>query len=567
MDTGNVYLYIDCREGSVSPPVQGLESRRFDTVNERKAEFATSRAGADGSFTAVMNDLGDYDPEMIVERIRSGGKVCSDYDSLVSMARATVDDFLCVTDSWGIQNHYWFMDDDVFICSNNLLLVARAIEADLSKTAFFEYLFFLSPLGERTWFDNIRTLRPGQSLVYDRVSRKLETGPYFDPVDELFDRDPSSRTIEEASDAFFSRAVNVLSGRRAALLLSAGSDSRTVLSALRKSGLPITAYSFGTPDLRATVEIEALVSMLGLDWDLVDISPLAGGWEERFRSSCLLTSGYLNPLRVHYDLLYERIPREHAVFEGIFGSQSIKGEFCEGSTVGRCYAEVIRRGNTVEGAVKKHCPGISPDLAGRMVEYISDTYGRDMIDTDTGAGMRNFYSLAFSMVPGRIFSGMMLLGASEHDTYYPFLSFDLLRSVYSRGLGARRSLSIRSDFPGPVAALVPESIIVRSMDREIYRSVLDRGVSFREALEYPMKLSEAIRKARNLIRKIRFRGYFAGQVDNTAIHVKMASYIRRARSVHPLIDGIADEPGLSKQAANTGMILEIVEGSRPPDRL
>jgi hypothetical protein len=70
-----------------------------------------------------------------------------------------------------------------------------------------------------------------------------------------------------------------------------------------------------------------------------------------------------------------------------------------------------------------------------------------------------------------------------------------MKSVFSNNYGISRIVSARKDFPGGIKVLELQAEINKEFDPTIYRSILDRGISYKEAQsEYPV--AQVLKKIR-----------------------------------------------------------------------
>lgn len=550
------YCYVCTRDPGVAAEARRSGLPATGRAGDREIFYAGPGGGPEFA-CSVVNDQGDYDVAALIRRAATGVEG-GDHDSVVSVASPLDDGFACLADFYAIGTHYRFMDEDTFACSDDLFLVAALAGADLSRESLYEYLFFLSPAGERTWFDSVRRLLPGQGLRYNAFEHGVAvTGPVR--VADQLARLPVT-SLEESVRRFIEGTARTLDGARANVSISAGSDSRTVLAILRATGAPIHAWSFGSPGLVETDLIERLVRRFGLEWTLVDMSAFASAWVERFRRTLRATGGLLNPYRTHYEEFFGCMPAGEPVFEGVLGSQFLKGEMAVGSIIAPAHRAVAAGEMTVADAVDRQLADLPEEFRRGMAEYIADVHPDALVDVHTDAGAELFRRWGLEFFPGRIFAGMIRLPSKRRAVYQPLIAPSIVAAVGRLDLGIARDIAIRRDNRGPIAVLEAEAHIVRAIDPAIYRSVIDRGVSFREVLELPDPARRLVKKWRNGLSKIRYRGWTRGQVENDAVFRETAAYAQSAAGRHPLVDTLL-EGKRPKEAANLAMILETLDGS------
>jgi hypothetical protein len=466
---------------------------------------------------SIFNDLGDYDVSVISSKLKSGNFIeHDDSESLISLSTIGEEYFACISDFWGIMTHYWYDSGNSFICSNNIFFVSALTQEKISRTSLYEYLFFLAPLDSATWYENIKSLLPGQQLIFNLADHTVKLS---EPTDftELFK--PVDNDIIEAIRNFMAKAKSrIASGATNYIALSSGSDSRTVLACLRYFDMNPHALSFGQHHLRETKRIEQLVNKLNIPWNLVDIDGFEKEFDQLSMKGTLISNGFLNPLRSHYIKFYESVDEGNTVFEGFFGSKFVKGEIPRTSHISKSHEMVIVEGASVNEAIETCYPDLSVEFKDSMSQYLTAKYELLLKDINSDEGYRDYLPFLFKITGSKLFSGhFALMLANGIAPYYPFLCRNFLRSLFSRGGGVASSIDLRRDFVGPIKCIQKEAEIVRFMDKQIYKTVLDRQFSFMDSL-LPSFFATIKRKYNVLINKIKTsRVLKTGQIDNIKI--------------------------------------------------
>lgn len=146
----------------------------------------------------------------------------------------------------------------------------RGRPLELDRLGVGQRLLFGYPLGDRTLFDDVRTLPPYSLLrVTDGEVRIQSIDDHdFTTVDH---RD---RSIEENARAIAARITRAcenrsLGGRQSVISMSGGLDSRTLAAAYATGGIPATTASFETADGGNATDVRIagrVANELGLDW-------------------------------------------------------------------------------------------------------------------------------------------------------------------------------------------------------------------------------------------------------------------------------------------------------------
>ncbi|MFV2044249.1 MAG: asparagine synthase (glutamine-hydrolyzing) [Anaerolineales bacterium] len=89
----------------------------------------------------------------------------------------------CARDRFGIKPFYYFWDGSLFVFASELKAVLRhsAIERNPNDEAIFDYLVLgVSDHSERTFFDGVTSIGPGEFLVLDLETYKLSQNRWWD---------------------------------------------------------------------------------------------------------------------------------------------------------------------------------------------------------------------------------------------------------------------------------------------------------------------------------------------------------------------------------------------------
>ncbi len=112
-------------------------------------------------------------------------------------------------------------------------------------TGFFSFGFFPA---DRTFFDDVRILRPASHWVFDATGRPIAAERYWDWIHAPEPRRSYLRTVDEFADVLH-RVLDDQATGRLAVPISGGLDSRTTVAALTRPGAPSRAalwsYSYG----------------------------------------------------------------------------------------------------------------------------------------------------------------------------------------------------------------------------------------------------------------------------------------------------------------------------------
>jgi hypothetical protein len=492
---------------------------------------------------AVVNDRGDYDPARFGRLIADGIWPQPGSDSLVSYAEFDGRTFTCGADYWGLNAPYYFHDGTTFVCSNNAFLPAKLLGLPLSRESLWEYLFFISPMGDRSWFEGLSRLHPGQALCWSPGGGEPRGSAPAVPLSDLLSAPTTEAEMVAEVRSFAADTCRTGAGRTVALAFSAGPDSRCVLSLVRGGGMAVRTFTFVQGHLRENQQVRKLLLTLGLDGTLVEIAESAEGWLASSIEGTQLSSGALNPFRTHLLKLYAAVPGDYRVTAGILGSEFMKGIQVPGVMAGRAHIDVIQGRGTVEEVIARRFPHLSSDAQGAMAGYLRDAHGDRLLDVNTDAGYRAVLSILFETVPARFFSGEIQVAGREHDVFYPFLSPRILRAVFGCGGGVPAHLNLRRRYPSFARVARCHALIARELDPQVYGSRLSKNLSFAEILARPSLYYAGLRKVRNLLDRWQYRHVTDIQVDKREARALAADLVAR----EPLL-----EPAAALLDASTG---------------
>ena len=132
-------------------------------------------------------------------------------------------------------------------------------------------------IGDDTVYRGVRQLGPGQFLLLSDGTAELELGRYhrFMPWrPSAADRESLRRGLADVTLKIFSRLIDEADGRPIAVPLSAGRDSRLVVSSLVHLGYRnIVCFAYGLSGNHEAETSRRVAETLGLDWRFLPYSP------------------------------------------------------------------------------------------------------------------------------------------------------------------------------------------------------------------------------------------------------------------------------------------------------
>lgn len=229
---------------------------------------------------------------------------------------------------FGISPFYYALDGGRFIFSTSLAAVAACLSSVpvLDHAAVAELALFSYPLGDRTYFLQVKMLRPAEVVRADGSG--LRRDAWWD-VRTLYDVPllPEPQALEHGSE-LFRKTVNGMAADAPKLRLSftSGFDSRAILAALEREPADVLGYSFGIPGSLNVSIPEKLCTRLGQPFSAIYLD---GGYERVFdqyaRRAVLLSDCLSTVERANYPYAFERLADfSPVVITGLFGSELMR---------------------------------------------------------------------------------------------------------------------------------------------------------------------------------------------------------------------------------------------------
>jgi hypothetical protein len=396
--------------------------------------------------------------------------------TLISYVKLNENEVIIKSDRLGVFPHYYFKDNQSFIISNNIFLVNLLVESDYSLTGLYETLIFKKPLNATTWFEKISTILPGNSIFFNIKKFSFEIKEYFNIFSLLI---PEKINYISTFRDYFDHIGNYKALEENYMALSAGSDSRTVLSGLRYSKIPFKSVSWGDEDYLETVNIRSLVKNLKLDWDIINFQDLIVNYKDILREGIFLSNGMLPSIHLFY--FRTKIRPGSNLFEGYGGSELYKGELSDGMVTSP-YSDILTGKLSVTDSINSNLKEIEGSFNKNLLDYLISTHIKGEMNVNSDEGFKKFQKHLLSFIPTKVFSGVFNFGIHLNLNFFdPYFSPLFLKSVFSNNLGIVKNVSLRKDFPGTIKILSLQANIIKELDPMVYKTVLDRGISFRES--------------------------------------------------------------------------------------
>jgi len=229
---------------------------------------------------------------------------------------------------FGILPFYYTIDNLAFVFSSSLTAIIKSlpIMPQVDMAAVAELALFNYPLGDRTYFRNIKMLRPGEIISADADGIKKEF--YWD-VRTLYDLTKFSRKDAlEIGAELFHKIVNQLSEDVPKIRISftSGFDSRAILSVLKKDPENYLTYSFGIPSSLNITIPQYISQQLGISYQPILLDETYENVFDEYAIQTLLLSDCLSTVeRANYPYSFEKLEDfSPVILTGLFGSELMR---------------------------------------------------------------------------------------------------------------------------------------------------------------------------------------------------------------------------------------------------
>lgn len=417
-------------------------------------------------FENKLNEQYDYNMSNIwanVEKINFGFPL-PDYDTLLSYSLLKNNIFFAVNDYNAIIKHYYYKDDNIFICSNNSFLVAYLCGSNISDAAVYETLFFRFPYKTGSFFKNVKSLKPFQVLKFNLRTNSFSLSNSISQSDLI--NKYGFKTLPEAADDFFSR---LKFNYPVSLSFSGGSDSTTIAALLEKYNIPFSLLSFEGHNAFDTKRIIRFARKAKKTFILLNAKEQNTTDESIFEYT-VLSNG--NIVSSHFYNFYKSVNKS-IIFDGY---SFVAGDYSD-ATISNIHGEILK--NKSIDIIYKYFKGIKSDFLLNMNDYIKNNY--TFINCNSNEGLTYIQNYSFDFVNGTVNAGAILPSIYfGHDNYSFFLSKKFMLTILKNGYGIAKSFSKRNDYPGYVKSKQALAILGNYCNNIFYKIVMDNGLSLKD---------------------------------------------------------------------------------------
>ncbi|MBE0440402.1 MAG: hypothetical protein IBX57_11740 [Gammaproteobacteria bacterium] len=208
-----------------------------------------------------------------------------------------------ISDRYGMRMLYWYYKNGLFVWGSEVkaILAVDGVDKELDATSYDCFMDLGYLMGEHTWFDHIKLIKPATVLEYDLANDTVDQHHYW----KWSEIKPSNLSFDEAVDELGQRFIGAVRRRfdpseRIGISLSGGLDSRAIFAAVDHlyPDYKGYAYTFGIPDCDDITIAEQVISR-SKNWKHGKFYFSVDNWFEPRKEKIWNTDGMLNLMHMH----------------------------------------------------------------------------------------------------------------------------------------------------------------------------------------------------------------------------------------------------------------------------
>ena len=168
---------------------------------------------------------------------------------------------------------FYGVKDEIFYISNEAEWIRKNLnEQTFDQIAKEEFQMLGYVLGNKTLYPSVKQLQAGECLTVDDGKLQVKQYYTFKHIEpNFFDKDAFLNEINIIAENSIHRLINYAAGRQIVVPLSAGYDSRLIVSLLKKAGYDnVICYSYGVPKNSESISSQKIAQALNYDWLFVE---------------------------------------------------------------------------------------------------------------------------------------------------------------------------------------------------------------------------------------------------------------------------------------------------------
>jgi asparagine synthase (glutamine-hydrolysing) len=209
-------------------------------------------------------------------------------NGVFALVAETKDIIFCAVDKTRSIPLFYVKTKNSFIVSDSAYYLKDKINPHLNEENAAEFMVAGYVTGNETLFNDIKQIRNGEFLIYQKNEGLLKSCCYFKFLHGNYYELPESRLLEMLDQIFvnsFSRLIESTSrqGKRLVVPLSGGLDSRIIVAMLKRLGVnDVSCVNYGRKGSRESRISRQVAEALGYEWLFVEST--AKKWREHYNS-------------------------------------------------------------------------------------------------------------------------------------------------------------------------------------------------------------------------------------------------------------------------------------------
>lgn len=244
-----------------------------------------------------------------------------------------------ISDRYGMRLLYWYHKNGVFAWGSEVkaILAIEGVDKELDPTSYDCFMDLGYLIGEHTWFEHIKLIKPATVIDYDLATDTVSQHHYW----KWSEIKPSKLTFDEAVDELGERFIEAVRRRfdpseRIGISLSGGLDSRAIFAAVDHlyPDFKGYAYTFGITGCDDITIAEQVISR-SKNWQHEQFYFSADNWFEPRKEKIWNTDGMQDMMHMHGSEFLPEIMQHMEVNLNGYGGSLLTGELIYKGAVGQ----------------------------------------------------------------------------------------------------------------------------------------------------------------------------------------------------------------------------------------
>lgn len=165
---------------------------------------------------------------------------------------------------------YGYINGDFYISDDARYIKEKVKDEEMNELSKIEFLLTGYVTNNDTLYSNVKQIRAGEYLVFDKINNRLKLQRYFEFRHKDFYDLSEEELIEELDKVHVNtirRLIDSLEGRTAVIPLSGGQDSRLMAIMLKRLGYEnVICFTYGKPGNWESEISKKIADYLGYKW-------------------------------------------------------------------------------------------------------------------------------------------------------------------------------------------------------------------------------------------------------------------------------------------------------------